>query len=200
MKVEVRQLLALTIVAIEFTWAYPWVLLVSGTFYGPSAAPLLPPASAFALLTLAYLAVRAAVTRPWSLRDTRVMIVAAGFLSGMTAVRLAYYPGRGPLDFRWIGTLLLAAHDALPAITPAVMAALLATVLWWRGVVLSEREFGYFEGDRASAPAGPSGGGPFLCALGRGEGGRARGRLRVRAAAVPPDDLPNAVGGASVIS
>src|SRR2546428_120452 len=93
MKVGVRQLLALTIVAIEFTWAYPWVLLVSGTFYGPSAAPLLPPASAFALLTLAYLAVRAAVTRPWSLRDTRVMIVAAGFLSGMTAVRLAYCPG-----------------------------------------------------------------------------------------------------------
>jgi len=149
MKVEVRQLLALTIVAIEFTWAYPWVLLVSGTFYGPSAAPLLPPASAFALLMLAYLAVRAAVTRPWSLRDTRVMIVAAGFLSGMTAVRLAYYPGRGQMDFRWIGTLLLAAHDALPAITPAVMAALLATVLWWRGVVLSEREFGYFEVDRA---------------------------------------------------
>src|SRR3989454_8675986 len=135
--------------AIEFTWAYPWVLLVSGTFYGPSAAPLLPPASAFALLTLAYLAVRAAVTRPWSLRDTRVMIVAAGFLSGMTAVRLAYYPGRGQMDFRWIGTLLLAAHDALPAITPAVMAALLATVLWWRGVVLSEREVGYFEVDRA---------------------------------------------------
>src|SRR3989441_10097287 len=149
MKVGVRQLLALTIVAIEFTWAYPWVLLVSGTFSGPAAAPLLPPASAFALLTLASLAVRAAVARPWSLRDTRVMVVAAGFLSGMTAVRLAYYPGRGPLDVRWIGTLLLAAHDALPAITPAVMAALLATVLWWRGVALGEREFGYFEVDRA---------------------------------------------------
>src|SRR2546428_8118699 len=148
MKVGVRQLLALTIVAIEFTWAYPWVLLVSGTFYGPSAAPLLPPASAFALPTLAYLAVGAAVTGPWSLRDTRVMIVAAGFLGGMTAVGLGVYPGRGPLDFRWIGTLLLAAHDAVPAITPAVMAALLATVLWWRGVALSEREFGYFEVDR----------------------------------------------------
>src|SRR2546428_7532036 len=113
MKVGVRQLLALTIVAIEFTWAYPWVLLVSGTFYGPSAAPLLPPASAFALLTLAYLAVRAAVTRPWSLRDTRVMVVAAGFLSGMTAVRLADYPGRRPLDGRWVRTVLPAADEAL---------------------------------------------------------------------------------------
>src|SRR3989442_13414552 len=123
MKVGVRQLLALTIVAIEFTWAYPWVLLVSGTFYGPSAAPLLPPASAFALLTLASLAVRAAVTRPWSLRDTRAMVVAAGFLSGMTAVRLAFYPEHGALDDRSNGALLLDAHDALPAITPAVIAA-----------------------------------------------------------------------------
>src|SRR3989454_12719385 len=105
MKVGVRQLLALTIVAIEFTWAYPWVLLVSGTFYGPSAAPLLPPASAFVLLTLAYLAVRVAGTRPWALRGTRVMIVAAGFLMAMTAVRLAYYPVRGALDFRWFGAL-----------------------------------------------------------------------------------------------
>src|SRR3989442_6266864 len=144
MKVGVRQLLALTIVAIELTWAYPWVLLVSGPFYGPSAAPLLPPASAFALLTLAYLAVRAAVTRPWSLRDTRVMIVAAGFLSGMTAVMLAYYPGRGQIDFRWIVTLLLAAHDALPAITPTVMIALLATAVWWARAVLGERGLGHF--------------------------------------------------------
>src|SRR2546427_10169683 len=104
MKVGVRQLLALTIVAIEFTWAYPWVLLVSGTFYGPSAAPLLPPASAFVLLTLAYLAVRAAVTRPWSLRDTRVMIVAAGFLSGVTAGRLGDYAGLRALECRWVGT------------------------------------------------------------------------------------------------
>src|SRR3989442_2825376 len=173
MKVGVRQLLALTIVAIEFTWAYPCVLLVSGPFYGPSAAPLLPPASAFALLTLAYLAVRAAVTRPWSLRDTRVMVVAAGFLSGMTAVRIAYYPGRGPLDIRWIGTLLLAAHDALPAITPAVMAALLATVLWWRGVALSGREFGYFRGDRAFRP-------------GRGRGGRVVGASPAAVRHSPP--------------
>src|SRR5712692_1174411 len=48
-----RQLLPLTIVAIEFSWAYPWVLLLSGSFYGASAAPLLPPGSALVLLTLA---------------------------------------------------------------------------------------------------------------------------------------------------
>ncbi|TMJ01512.1 MAG: DUF4129 domain-containing protein [Bacillati bacterium ANGP1] len=149
MKVAVRPLLALTIVAIEFAWAYPWVLLLSGTFYGASAAPLLRPAAAFALLVLPSLMVRTVAARPWWLRNARALVAAAGVLSGMTAVRFAYYPGRGPLDVRWIGMLLMAAHDALPAITPQVLAALLATVLWWRGVVLGERESGYFEVERA---------------------------------------------------
>lgn len=149
MKVGVRPLLPLTTVAIEFSWVYPWVLLLSATFYGASAAPLLPPAAAFLLLTLAYLMVRAVAARPWSLRNARALVVAAGVLTGMTAVRFAHYPGRGPLDVRWIGTLLVAAHDALPAITPQVLAALLAAVLWWRGVVLGEREFSYYEVDRA---------------------------------------------------
>jgi len=148
-KVAVRPLVALTIVAIEFTWAYPWVLLLSGTFYGASAAPLLRPAAAFALLVLPSLMVRTVAARPWWLRNARALVAAAGVLSGMTAVRFAYYPGRGPLDVRWIGMLLMAAHDALPAITPQVLAALLATVLWWRGVVLGERESGYFEVERA---------------------------------------------------
>lgn len=149
MRGAVRPLLALTIVAIEFTWAYPWVLLVSGAFYGGSSPPLLRPAMACALMTLAFLLVRAVAARPWSLRHSRAMVVAAGMLGGLTAVRLAYFPGRGPLDVRWIGTLLVAAHDVLPAITPPVMAALLSTILWWRGVVLGEREYGYFEVDRA---------------------------------------------------
>ncbi len=146
---QLRRILPLIIVALEFSWVYPWVLLLSGTFYGPSAMPLLPAGPALALLALGYLVVRAAGARPWSLHTVRVVVVGAGLATGMTAIRLTYYRGGGPLDVRWIGALLVAAHDALPAVTPAVMGALTATVLWWRGVVLGEREFGYFEVDRA---------------------------------------------------
>ena len=80
MKVAVRPLLALTIVAIEFAWAYPWVLLLSGTFYGASAAPLLRPAAAFALLVLPSLMVRTVAARPWWLRNARALVAAAGVL------------------------------------------------------------------------------------------------------------------------
>lgn len=144
-----RQLLPLTIVVMEFAWAYPWLLLLSGVFYRTSVVPLLPAVTTLALAVLGYLVARATSGRSWSLRATRVLVVASGVISGMTAVRLTYYPGRGVLDLRWIGALLVAAHDALPAVTPAVTGALTATVVWWRGVILAEREFGYFEADRA---------------------------------------------------
>ncbi len=143
-----RRALPLTLVALEFSWAYPWVLLLSGTFYGSPTIPLLPAGSVLALLAVGHLTVRAALARPWMLSTTRTVVVAAGCAVGLTAVKLAYYP-QAPWDARWIGALLVAAHDALPAITPPVVAALAATVLWWRGVVLGEREFGYFEVDRA---------------------------------------------------
>lgn len=144
-----RRILPLVVVALEFFWAYPWVLLLSGTFYGPFATPLLPAGPALALLALGFLTVRAAGARPWPLRTVRAVVVGAGLVTGMTVVKLTYYRGSGLLDVRWIGALLVAVHDALPAVTPAVMGALTATVLWWRGVVLGEREFGYFEVDRA---------------------------------------------------
>lgn len=144
-----QKILPLTLVALEFTWAYPWVLLLSGVFYGLGAAPLLPAGSALVLLALGFLVVRAALVRPWTLSRIRTTVVAAGCAAGLAAVKLAYYPAASLLDARWIGALLLAVHNALPAITPAAMGALAATVLWWRGVVLGEREFGYFEVDRA---------------------------------------------------
>jgi len=146
---RLRWILPLAVVALEFSWAYPWVLLFSGTFYGPSAPPLLPAGSALALLALGCVVVRAAGARPWPLRATRTVVVAAGAVAGMTAVKLTYYRGTAPWDIRWVGALLVAAHDALPSVTPAVMGALTATVLWWRGIVLGEREFGHFEVDRA---------------------------------------------------
>lgn len=143
-----QRALPLTLVALEFSWSYPWVLLLSGAFYGPSTTPLLPAGSVLALFVFGHLAVRAALARPWTLSATRGVVVAVGCAAGLTAVKLTYYP-QAPLDARWIGALLVAAHDALPAITPPVLGALAATVLYWRGVVLGEREFGYFEVDRA---------------------------------------------------
>lgn len=144
-----RGALPLSLAVIEFCWLYPWILLVTGAFYGPLPVPLLPPLPAVALLALGFVAVRMALAQPWSLRGARVAVVAIGITAGLVAVKVTYYPGVPTYDLRWIATLLRAAHDTLPAVLPAAMGALLAALLWWRGVVLGEREFSHLEIERA---------------------------------------------------
>lgn len=144
-----RTALPLSTIVIEFCWLYPWILLLTGAFYGPVAAPLLPPIAAFALLALGYTVVRGVLAQPWPLIRARVAVVAAGIVAGLSVVKLAYYPGEGAFDLRWIVALMRSAHDALPVVLPPAMGALTATLLWWRGVVLGEREFTHFEVDRA---------------------------------------------------
>lgn len=147
--VLLRAALPVGVVAIEFCWLYPWLLLFTGAFYGSGVPPLLSAGPVFALLSLGFLTLRAALARPWSLTATRTGVVAVGVATGLTAVKLTYYPRYAAWDLRWLGVLVRAAHDALPVVVPAVMASLLAALLWWRGVVLGEREFTHFEIERA---------------------------------------------------
>ncbi|MDQ7842752.1 MAG: DUF4129 domain-containing protein [Armatimonadota bacterium] len=149
MTVLLRELLALGLVVIEFCWLYPWVLLATGGFYGPASAPLLPPGAALLLLAGGFVAVRLVSGRPWALATVRAVVVGTGLVFGLGAVKMAHYPAAPVYDLRWVATLLQAAHDALPVILPPVMGALLATLLWWRGIVLGEREFTHFEVERA---------------------------------------------------
>ena len=144
-----RAALPAGLVAIEFCWLFPWLLLFTGAFYSPTTPPLLPAGLAFSLLILGFLTVQAALARSWSLTAARTGVVAVGLAAGLIAVKVTYYPSYAAWDLRWLAVLARAAHDALPAVVPAVMAALLAALLWWRGVVLGEREFTHFEIERA---------------------------------------------------
>ena len=147
--VLLRAALPAGLVAIELCWLYPWLLLFTGAFYGSEIPPLLSGGSAFALLAMGFLTVRFVLARPWSLGAARTAVVAVGLTSGLTAVKLTYYPQHAAWDLRWLPVLIRAAHDALPVIVPAVMASLLAALLWWRGIVLGEREFTHYEIERA---------------------------------------------------
>lgn len=135
-------------VLIEFCWLFPWVLLLNGAFYGGAAAPLLGSWTALGLMVLGFVTVRWVLARPWPISTARVAVVAAGFTAGLASVKLTYYPQFAAWDLRWALLLLRAAHDALPVITPPVVGALMAALLWWRGIVLGEREFSHFEIDR----------------------------------------------------
>jgi len=144
-----RTLLPAGLVAIEFCWLYPWLLLFTGAFYGPGIPPLLSGGAAFAVLAVGFATVRGVLARPWPLSTARAVVVGAGLAVGLGAVKKAHYPRPPAWDLRWIIALTQAAHDALPVVVPAVMASLLAALLWWRGVILGERDFTHFEIERA---------------------------------------------------
>ncbi len=143
-----RACLPLAVVGMEFCWVYPWVLLLTGIFYGRALTPLLPAWSVLGLLVFGHLAVGVAASTS-HLRTGRIGVVAVGFVAGLLAVKHTYYPGAAVWDLRWMWALIQAAHDAIPAVAPPVMGALTATVLWWRGVVLGEREFMHAETEQA---------------------------------------------------
>ncbi len=144
-----RAVLPLAAIVMEFCWAYPWVLLLTGIFYGRAPTPLLPAWSALALLLLGHLTVQVAARTSQPLQRGRVGVIAVGLVAGLLTVKHAYYPGFAYWQVGWVGALLQAAHDALPVVAPPVLGALTATALWWRGVVLGEREFTHAEVDQA---------------------------------------------------
>ncbi len=144
-----RACLPLAAVAMEFCWVYPWILLLTGLFYGRTPTPLLPAWAALGLLLGGHVAVRVATSSTQPLPWTRGGVVGAGVLAGLIAVKSTYYPGYAVWDLQWAWVLLRAAHDAFPVIVPSVIGALTATALWWRGVVLGEREFTHIELERA---------------------------------------------------
>lgn len=140
--------LPLAAVVIEFCWLFPWLLFLSGVLYGRAATPLLPAWPAFLMLVLGAVSVRRVMATEWPLSRVRVAVVGVGVAAGLAAVKTTYYPEYAVTDPRWIGVLFTAAHDALPSVLPPVAAAVTAALLWWRGVVLGEREFTYDEVER----------------------------------------------------
>lgn len=145
---RLQAVLPLAAVIIDFCWLYPWVLFASGMLYGQTATPLLPAGPAFFLLLAGSVTVRWIAAQPWSLLRIRAAVLGFGFVAGLVAVKSAYYAAYSITDLRWLGALLVAAHDALPEVLPAVTGAFTAALLWWRGVVLGGRDFNYVEIDR----------------------------------------------------
>ena len=132
----------------EFCWLFPWMVVIGGGLYG-EAQPLLTSGWALAMLLGAQLAVRPVMERVSTLRVARVTLVGLGFAIGLVAVHEAYYQEIPLWNPAWIGTLLRATHDAIPAVPKPVAAGFAAACLWWRGLALGSRDVGAFEVDQA---------------------------------------------------
>jgi hypothetical protein len=132
----------------EFCWLYPWIVVIGGGLYG-STGPLLRPGWALVLLIGAQIAARPVVGRAGPLRRARFLLVAGGMLVGLAAIHQQYYATAPFWSLAWLGALLRATHDILPEVPQPVTGALVASLLWWRGLVLGIREVGAIEVEQA---------------------------------------------------
>ncbi len=144
----VQRVLPVIRTTMEFCWLYPWIVVIGGGLYG-ATEPLLRPGWALALLIGAQILARPVVGRAGPLRRARLLLVGAGMLVGLAAIHQQYYPDVPLWHPSWIGALLRATHDVLPEVSRPVAAALAASFLWWRGLVLGIRDVGAIEVEQA---------------------------------------------------
>ncbi len=145
---SLRRWLPLLLPAAEFAWVFPWVLLLSAVFY-TDGSRILTPAPVAGLLVGGYLLASAPTIERWPLLRIRLGVLALSVVLGLWAVWASHYRATPLWHPGWIWALLLAAHGALPKIPPAVIGAIAAPLLLWRGMVLGGREFSYFAAERA---------------------------------------------------
>jgi hypothetical protein len=145
---SVRRILPAARTAMEYCWLYPWVVIIGGGLY-PGQGPLISAGWAFVILMLGQAAVAPVLERRGTLVAARAALVGGGFVLGLIDVYARYYASMPFWQFGWLGALFNEAHAALPAVSQPVMGALVASLLWWRGLVLGGREVGAIEIEHA---------------------------------------------------
>jgi hypothetical protein len=145
---SVRRVLPAVRAAMEYCWLYPWIVIIGGGLY-PGQGPLISAVWAFVILMLAQTAVSPVLVRGGSLVAARALLVGGGFALGLIDVYLRYYSSLPFWGFTWLAILFSEAHAVLPAVSQPVMGALVASLLWWRGLVLGGREVGAIEIENA---------------------------------------------------
>ena len=145
---SVRRVLPAVRAAMEYCWLYPWIVIIGGGLY-PGQGPLISAVWAFLILMVAQAAVSPVLERGGSIVAARALLVGGGFVLGLVDVYMRYYSSLSFWRFTWLTALLTDAHAALPAVSQPVMGALVASLLWWRGLVLGGREVGAIEIEQA---------------------------------------------------
>ncbi|MDR7518353.1 MAG: DUF4129 domain-containing protein [Armatimonadota bacterium] len=134
--------------AMEFCWLYPWIVVLGGGFYG-ATGPLLSAGWALVLLVGAQVAVRPVLDRGIPLPRARAVLVGVGLGLGFLAVHAQHYAAIPLWSPTWVASLLWAAHETLPAVPKPVAGALVAALLWWRGLALGARAASAIEVEEA---------------------------------------------------
>lgn len=146
---SLRRWLPLLLPAAEVCWVLPWLMAFSGAAYPAHPQPLLRTLAVTVLLMGGFVGAYGTGLRGVRLRPARLVVLGGSLLLGVWAVWVSHYRDVPFWRTGWLADLLRAAHDAIPEVPAPVLGALVAPLLFWRGLVLGGRECSHFEAERA---------------------------------------------------
>lgn len=129
-----RLVLPAGLAGIETCWIYPWGLFVGLLLEPSNQAPLLSAMTVFVLLFVSQSIARMILSSNWPLARARLVLVVAGLVAVVIAVRIDHYGQVGLRDATWIVALASAFPSAFTNPSLPVWGLILAVLLWWHGI------------------------------------------------------------------
>ena len=129
-------LFPLTVIVTEVLWVYPWLIRIgSWPVFVRQHTPL-SLASVIFILGGSFFITRFFIRRRWTLRWTRLSILACGLAAMLIVLRIEYSAGKGLPDGQWFIYIARLLIDSFAHPNQAVVALLVGLYLWWRGIGL----------------------------------------------------------------
>ena len=129
-------LFPLTVILTEVMCVYPWLTHIGRWPVFIQERTPLSLASLILLLGGSFFVTRFFIRRRWSLRWTRLSIIACGLAAIITVLRIEYSVAPGLLDGKWFIYISRLLVNSYSHPNQVVAALLFGVYLWWRGIGL----------------------------------------------------------------
>ncbi len=133
-----KEMLYLTLAAMESCWFYPWLIFLVGTRRQPG----IPIGAVFATLLVALQLTRVLNQERLSLPLQRAAIIVLALLSSLLLLKLYVYADYPATDVAWLGRFAWELSNFFQRIHPSFVIFAAGLYLWWRGIQLAQGDLG----------------------------------------------------------
>lgn len=133
-----KEMLYLTLAAMEICWFYPWLIFLVGTRRQPG----IPIAAVLTTLLVALELTRVLSQESLSLLVQRVVILVLALLHSLLLLKLYVYADYRATDVAWLGRFAWELGNFFQRIHPSFVVFAAGLYLWWRGIQLAQRDLG----------------------------------------------------------
>lgn len=133
-----KEMLYLTLAAMEICWFYPWLIFLVGTRRQPG----IPIGAVFATLVVALQLTRVLNQESLSLLVQRATIMVLAVLSSLLLLKVYVYSDYPATDAAWLVRFAWELSNFFQRIHPSFVVFAAGLYLWWRGIQLAQRDLG----------------------------------------------------------